>query len=209
MHPRTTATLRQLDKAAWFSRVGVGDTEAAIVLASWDEAIEHCGSLDWENLCLEAENNYRARLFKRSRDHFAQWNHVATDIRQRALDLVDRKVESVMREHHLPEVFRQTVSVDIMLLCMESEFADVCPPGFFAGQAYWYGADIFHADGKAGFLPRGSWSSTDRLRIRMETAHAAAPRRACASRRRHHNFGAAAWSRGNHPLSLLRGAISR
>ena len=63
MHPRTIATLHQLDKADWFSRVGVKDTEIAIVLASWDDAVAHCSSVDWENLCLEAANQYCERLF--------------------------------------------------------------------------------------------------------------------------------------------------
>lgn len=58
MHPRTVATLDKLRQAAWFSYVGVKDTEAAIVLSSWGEAIESCSSLEWENLCLEAVNQY-------------------------------------------------------------------------------------------------------------------------------------------------------
>jgi len=62
MHPRTVATLDQLEKANWFASVGVKDTTAAIVLSSWQEAIEHCSSVEWENLCLEAVNQYCGRL---------------------------------------------------------------------------------------------------------------------------------------------------
>jgi len=50
MHPRTAATLEELDKANWFCCVGMRDTTAAIVLSSWKEAIAHCGSVEWENL---------------------------------------------------------------------------------------------------------------------------------------------------------------
>jgi hypothetical protein len=70
MHPRTVATLEVLDKAVWFSRVGVKDTEVAIVLSSWEEAIKHCSSIEWENLGLEAINQYRERLVVISKERF-------------------------------------------------------------------------------------------------------------------------------------------
>jgi hypothetical protein len=63
MHPTTIATLDKLENAAWFSRVGIKDTDVAIVLSSWQEAIEHCGLIERENLCLEAHNQYCERLF--------------------------------------------------------------------------------------------------------------------------------------------------
>src|SRR5262249_31632568 len=40
--------------------------------------------------------------------------------------------------HALPKVFGNTVRWDILHLCMEAEFADVYPPGYYASQAYWY-----------------------------------------------------------------------
>ena len=61
MHARTIATLEKLEKADWFTNVGVKDTTAATVLLSWNEAIEYCSSVEWENLCLEAMNQYSAK----------------------------------------------------------------------------------------------------------------------------------------------------
>ncbi len=155
MHPRTIATLKRLEEAQWFSRVGVRDTQVAIVLSSWNEAVERCGSVEWEDLCLEAVNQYRERLFARSRERYSTWNDVAAHIRQPALDLVDRKIETVVRENHLPEVFRQSVAYDILGVCMEAEFADVCPPAFFAAQAYWYAHGHFPCGWDGGFPPEG------------------------------------------------------
>lgn len=155
MHPRTIATLQMLDQAEWFSHVGINDTKVAIVLSSWDDAIEHCSSTDWEAVCLEAANQYRERLAERSRERFNRWNSVVGDIKPTVVELVERKVAPVMREHHLPDVFRHTVEWDIVHLCMEAEYADVFPPGFYADQGHWYERGHFPCGWK-GVFPRGT-----------------------------------------------------
>jgi hypothetical protein len=154
MHPRTIVTLQTLEEADWFSCVGLKDAEAAIVLSSWDEAIAHCASPEWEDLCLEAANQYRTRLVERSRERFAKWNDVVDDVKKTTLSFVRRKIEAVVRKHNLPKVFEDTVQWDILHLCMESEYADVCPPGFYASQAYWYVKGHFPCGWKEDF-PKG------------------------------------------------------
>jgi hypothetical protein len=42
MHSRTIATLDRLEKASWFSRVGMNEESGVAVLRSWSEAIHHC-----------------------------------------------------------------------------------------------------------------------------------------------------------------------
>jgi hypothetical protein len=138
MHPRTVATLNKLENAAWFSRVGIKDTNVAIVLSSWHEAIEHCSSLEWENLCLEARNQYCERLVQRSPKLWDKWNDIVVEMKRFTEPLIERKIETVVRENNLPRVFRATVRWDILGVCMESEYADVVPPGYYASQAYWY-----------------------------------------------------------------------
>jgi hypothetical protein len=138
MHPRTKATLEQLRRADWFHRVGVRDTDAAEVLSSWYEAIESCSSPEWEGLCLEAANQYCARLAEKSAQRFERWNDIAAEIKPVAQALVRAKIKHVVEENDLPKAFVDTVDWDIVHLCMESEYADVYPPGFFASQAYWY-----------------------------------------------------------------------
>ena len=154
MHPRTTATLEELDQAIWFSRVGAQDTTAAIVLSSWREAIEHCASLEWENLCLEAANQYRQRLVERSRERFERWNEIVDELKPTTIPFVRRKIEAVTRENNLPKVFGDTVEWDILHLCMEAEYADVFPPGFYASHAYWYVKGHFPC-GYRGDFPKG------------------------------------------------------
>jgi hypothetical protein len=161
MHPRTIATLKRLEEAHWFSRVGVKDTQVARVLSSWDEAIEHCSSIDWENLTLEAVNQYCERLFARSRERFSTWNEVGERVRRPALDLVDGKIEAVVREHNLPVSLGnawQTISLAFAwrpnsLTCVRRPSSRLSHTGT--------PTVTFHVDGRAGFRRKGSSSSTD------------------------------------------------
>ncbi len=154
MHPRTIATLRELEEARWFSRVGVKDTDAAIVLSSWQEAIESCKSSEWEELCLEASNQYRERLCERSMERFRKWNDIVTEVKHYSMPLVLKMIEDVVRKNKLPKVFEDTVQWDIVGVCMEAEYADVYPPGFYASQAYWYVKGHFPCGWKGDF-PEG------------------------------------------------------
>jgi hypothetical protein len=154
MHPRTIVTLQELENAVWFSQVGVKDTEGAVVLSSWQEAVTHCGSIEWENLCLEAANQYRERLLERSKERFEKWNEIASEIRKITAPLVSLKIKPVIQDHSLPKAFENAVRWDILHLCMESEYADVYPPGFFAGNAYWYAKGHFPCGWK-GVFPDG------------------------------------------------------
>jgi hypothetical protein len=155
MHPRTVATVDKLDKVEWFTRVGKKDTTRTRVLSSWPEAIEHCGSLEWENLCLEAVNQYCARLVERSREQFNKWNDIAGELKLETIPFVKRKIEAVVREHRLPQVFENMVQWDILHVCMEAEYADVYQPGFYASQAYWYLKGHFPC-GWEGRFPEGN-----------------------------------------------------
>ena len=143
MHPRTTATLSRLRQSSWFENIGVRDTEVAIVVETWDEAIASCTSLTWENLCLEAANQYRARLLERSPSEFSRWNDVVKAVKPLARDLVQEKIADIIVQNNLPSGFGDTVNWDILHLCMECEFADVFPPGYYASQAYWYSKGRF------------------------------------------------------------------
>jgi len=154
MHQRTIATLAELEAAAWFSKVGVKDTEAVIVLSSWPEAITHCDSVGWKNLCLEAVNQYRQRLLERSRERFIKWNDIVTDLRPTVEPFVHRKVQAVVQENLLPPIFEKMVRGDIFGVCLEAEYADVYPPGFYASHAYWYVKGHFPC-GYEGLFPNG------------------------------------------------------
>src|ERR1700733_10463025 len=134
MHLKTIVTLDRLEEAAWFSCVGIKDTEVAIVLSSWQEAIDHCSSIEWENLCLEVRNQYCERLAERSIERFRKWNEIMIELKKVTIPFVKNKIEAVVCENNLPKTFENTVLWDILGVCIEAEYADVCPTGWSAGQ---------------------------------------------------------------------------
>jgi hypothetical protein len=125
-----------------------------VALSSWSEAIQRCASIEWENFCLEAANQYRERLIERSAERFRQWNDIVIALKKKTIPFVKRKIEAIVRANGLPPVFESTVQWDILHLCMEAEYADVYPPGFYASQGYWYVRGRFPC-GWEGDFPNG------------------------------------------------------
>lgn len=56
MQSTTITALDRLEKASWFSRVGLDEGSAVAILTSWPEAIALCDTPEWEDLRLEAAN---------------------------------------------------------------------------------------------------------------------------------------------------------
>jgi hypothetical protein len=154
INQRTLTTLDELENAKWFSNVGRVDSEYPLFLDSWEDAVRHCESDQWESLCQEAANQYRARLLDGDPERFRNWNSTVREVKQLSIPLVLRKTQHIVKQKHLSKSFIDTVQWDILHLCMESEYADVFPPGFYASQAYWYASGHFPC-GWEGEFPNG------------------------------------------------------
>jgi hypothetical protein len=155
MQPQTLSTIQQLSDSVWFSAVGVVDSQTVSFVNNWNEAIENCCSLEWEELCLEAVNQYCDRVAERAPERLEQWNLIVAEIKKISIPLVRKKIDDVVRENNLPQCFEDTVQWDVLHLCMEAEFSDVFPPGFYASQAFWYSKGHFPC-GWRGNFPKGS-----------------------------------------------------
>ena len=125
------------------------------MLSSWEDAIQSCSSAEWEELCQEAVNQYRARLLDRSPAEYKKWNDVVNLVKPDSMNLVRLKTQAVIKQKNLPKVFLDIVDWDILHLCMEAEFADIYPPGFYASQAYWYAKGHFPCGWQGPFLHGG------------------------------------------------------
>jgi hypothetical protein len=123
-------------------------------VTSWSEAIEHCDSSAWEDLQGEALNQYREFIAHRSKERLRLWNDTVDEVKKITRPLVGRKISAVVQESNLPEIFSIQVNHDITGLCMEAEYADVCPPGFFTSIGYWYVNGHFPC-GWQGVFPLG------------------------------------------------------
>jgi hypothetical protein len=113
-----------------------------------------CASAVWQDLLVEAASRYSEAVARRSPDAFASWNAIVDELRPRVVDLVRKKTAEVISRNGLPPAFPQTVQWDTLQLLLESEYADVYPPGFFASQAFWY-ADGHFPCGWRGEFPEG------------------------------------------------------
>lgn len=154
MHSRTESTINELAEKDWFSRVGKLDSDRVIFFDSWNEAIASCEADNWTSLLEESANQYRARIAERNRERFIEWNRLVREIKEFTMPFVEKKIEQVVRANGLPISFVHAVQWDILHLCMESEYADVFPPGFYASQAYWYSNGHFPC-GWRGDFPNG------------------------------------------------------
>lgn len=134
--------------------VGIHDAEQAIVLRSWAEAMASCASASWGDLLLEAGNIYFERLAERAPNIHEKWNPTVERLKIVTVPFVREKIRHVREENKLPKVFEDTVQWDILHLCLESEFADICRPGFYVSQAYWYMKGHFPC-GWNGEFPKG------------------------------------------------------
>lgn len=154
MHPRTLATIAQLESADWFAHVGEPHDDAVRVVSSWREAVESCSTLDWENLCLEASNQLRMRVLERDRQMYARWNAIVADVRPATGELVKRKTAHWVEKEGLPKAFVDCVHWDMLGVAVEAELAEIVRPAFFASQAYWYTVGRFPC-GWDGDFPAG------------------------------------------------------
>jgi len=83
-----------------------------------------------------------------------KWNDIVDELKKTLIPFVRRKIESVVREHKLPRVFEGRVQCDILGVCIETEYADLGLPGFYANLASRYIKGHFPC-GWQGTYPQG------------------------------------------------------
>jgi len=145
-----------LQEADWLAHTGKQDSDLslALVLSSWDEAIESIRFSGWEQLCLEASNQYRERLLERSVERFRKWNEIVEMLKPTTIPFVKRKISPFVEAFNLPKVFEDQVQWDILGVCLEAEYADVFPPSFYTAVAFYYTKGHFPC-GWEGEFPKG------------------------------------------------------
>jgi len=105
---------------------------------SWADALRLSQESKWKALHQEAVNQYAERVLERNVDRYRQWNEIVRALKHHTIPLVLNKVKQVAELNDLSKSFVTSVQWDILHVCIESEYADVFPPGFYANQAYWY-----------------------------------------------------------------------
>jgi hypothetical protein len=155
MNSRSEEFLATLERIDWFSCVGLRDLEPATVLDSWKEAIIFATDRrQWESFRLERRNELTVFLHQNAMDRYRKWNEITADLKERIVPMVRRKITSVSVEHKLPESFEHCVRWDILGACMETEYSDLRPAGFYTEMAAVYLKGHFPC-GWDGLYPSG------------------------------------------------------
>jgi hypothetical protein len=155
VNPGTEKLLCELERAVWFRNVGVNSVRDISSPNNWQEAIDSCESLQWENTQLHAANDIRDRMRSESIQRYDEWNDIVAYLKPRTEPLAIAKTMDVIRENNLPKVFLDSVRWDILHLCIESEYADCVEPGFYHNLGLWYVRGNFPC-GWEGKFPEGS-----------------------------------------------------
>ena len=123
MRNETADTLRHLQDASWFSKVGVRDEDSnmAVVLSSWRDAVRHCQSVAWDNLAVDTAGRLREKILTKSLERLREWNDLAEDLKKHVLPLVRDKVLAVTEDIPDPDAVRHCCEWDILHLCLETE----------------------------------------------------------------------------------------
>jgi hypothetical protein len=150
-----------LNDAEWFSRVGTNlenteDYEFPIMpCSSWEEAIQHCSSPIWQNLCNEMTNLISHKVRSVSVDSYQQWNVIVESVKPLVETLIDEKVRPIARDLNFPPSFVHAIQWDILSLFIESEYSNQVNPGFYTAITYWYAVGRFPCGWAEGEYPAG------------------------------------------------------
>jgi hypothetical protein len=120
----------------WFENVGkpfdFDFTMKINPVNSWDEALELCKDLVWENTTLEAQNQLTLWLHLNAKDKYQEWNNIAIEHKNNTLNsLVEKKITPFQKEQNLDITFVHCVSWDIVGALMENSYLKVGHKAYF------------------------------------------------------------------------------
>jgi hypothetical protein len=145
MTRQTRELLKELEEAAWFAVVGRPLAEAAsgsvVLVSSWEDALA-CYSSQHKWSCLKLEQGYELRAYLQTHapDRRRAWNLSVREVKKSLLPLVQKKTRPVVRRLTIPQAatVQHAAECDILGACMELEYSDVRPPGFYCSLVLWY-----------------------------------------------------------------------
>jgi hypothetical protein len=155
MNTKSEELLAALDRIDWFTCVGLRDLQPATVLNSWKEAIAFATDRrDWESFRLERRNELTVFLHNHAMDRYRKWNDITVNLKRSIEPMVSRKIANVSAAHNLPKAFEDCVRWDTLGACMEAEYCDLRPLGFYTDLASVYLSGHFPC-GWDGLYPSG------------------------------------------------------
>jgi len=150
-----TPTLQFIEKifaSKWFSSIGrpVRTEINVYVVKSWSEAFEY--AKDPDQVFLYVRGDYTVSLQKRAPKRDRQWNDLVILIKkiiEPAIESKLKELDSISEDHKI--VLRDAARWTILNACLEVEFSDVMPIGFFLPFAHWYSEGRFPCGWKGDY----------------------------------------------------------
>lgn len=154
LNPQTQVLLSQLTAASWFAQVGQPPSENWQAVKSWDAATAECSNDAYESFGLAMANHIRHVVRRASVARYQQWNAITGAVRPQIVDIATLAVSCVPASLEVINVIRHQVSWDLIHACIESEYSDIFPPGFYLDTAKIYASGRFPCGWK-GEYPQG------------------------------------------------------
>jgi hypothetical protein len=131
MRKETSDVLRSMEDWPWFECVGEPVSDPGVIaVSSWEEAVEPYRSFVWECLRLQVNNVNYSVVLQRDWHQAQRWNPTVVEVKQALKPLLGR-VRALGLRLSLPEkAFYFQVEWDLIGICMETEYAEICPPLF-------------------------------------------------------------------------------
>jgi hypothetical protein len=139
MGAATERILADLEGISWLASVGQPiDRGDCLFVSSWDEAVTACQSRRKKGVALEVANRLREAIRAASKVRLQQWNKIVQAIRPKVVNLAKKKAQPYLKKHKLPKIVLDQLHWDILHWCMEQEYADLIPSGFYSqlGEIY-------------------------------------------------------------------------
>jgi hypothetical protein len=134
MTPATTNFLHALARIAWFENVGLPAPAGfdARVLHSWDDVFDAERVFCWENVCLRAEGELTRYLCDFHMERYRRWNDLVDEVGPSIAASVNPACKALAKTSALSadSLAAMTWSTCVSA-CMEYEYADLRPIGFF------------------------------------------------------------------------------
>ena len=129
----------ELDRLPWFHCVGQSVSDNVYGVSSWAEAMRLCSTAEWESVQRQVNNLLFTRVNEIDYERYKSWNPTVAEINARLEPMLKQHVAPVAMKHRLGQRFLNSVAWDVMEICIETEFADICQPIFFLDRVLpWY-----------------------------------------------------------------------
>jgi hypothetical protein len=135
MKPRVKQKLDQIFSYPFFESVGKSLPTTVSSVKNWTQAAKSCGFLKWRNNTLMARNALQNAIEKQYPkpgmwERSEEWNPLGQELRPTIHAFIDNLLSKIAVKDKELKNIKNSISWDIMFMCLEIEFSDIVNPIF-------------------------------------------------------------------------------